>query len=130
MAKADPILKQLKDTAKEQIQRVGAEARTQARGVASEVRDKLGEQAMTIYLDIRAQAEKSAELAVALARGEKPPAPTKVNNGPADIPAFLLDPVPVNKERIKDTIVKDGFYTVAQICTPDAATACKAIGLE
>jgi hypothetical protein len=34
-------------TAKEQAQRVGAEARTQARNVASEVRDKLGEQART-----------------------------------------------------------------------------------
>jgi DNA-binding transcriptional MocR family regulator len=31
-----------------------------------------GEQHMTIYLDIRSEAEKSAELAVALARGEKP----------------------------------------------------------
>ena len=31
-----------------------------------------GEQYMTIYLDIRAEAEKSAELAVALAKGEKP----------------------------------------------------------
>jgi hypothetical protein len=35
----------VKDTAKEQVQRVGAEARDQARGVASEVRGKLGEQA-------------------------------------------------------------------------------------
>jgi len=89
-----------------------------------------GEQAMTIYLDIRAQAEKSAELAVALARGEKPPAPAKVNNGTADIPAFLLDPIPVTKDKVKDTIVKDGFYTAAQICIADVAAACKAVGLE
>jgi len=35
----------VKDTAKEQVQRVGAEAKTQARNVASEVRDRVGEQA-------------------------------------------------------------------------------------
>jgi D-xylose transport system substrate-binding protein len=89
-----------------------------------------GEQTMTIYLDIRAQAEKSAELAVALAKGEKPAAPTTVHNGTADIPSFLLDPIAVSKENIKDTIVKDGFYTVEQICTPEVAAACKAAGLQ
>lgn len=85
-----------------------------------------GEQTMTIYLDIRAQAEKSAELAVALSKGEKPAAPTKVG----DIPAFLLDPIAVGKDDIKDTIVKDGFYTVDQICTPEVAAACAEAGLK
>jgi D-xylose transport system substrate-binding protein len=84
-----------------------------------------GEQTMTIYLDIRAQAEKSAELAVALSKGEKPAAPTKVG----DIPAFLLDPIAVGKDDIKDTIVKDGFYTVDQICTQEVAAACAEAGL-
>ena len=89
-----------------------------------------GEQYMTIYLDIKAQAHKSAELAVALAQGTQPPAPTKVNNGTADIASFLLDPVAVTKDKIKDTIVKDGFYTIAQLCTPEVAAACKAAGLQ
>src|SRR6476469_7288125 len=85
-----------------------------------------GEQTMTVYLDIRAQAEKSAELAVALAKHEKPSTPTKV----VDIPAFLLDPIAVDKDSIKDTIVKDGFYTVDQICTPEVAAACAEAGLK
>jgi D-xylose transport system substrate-binding protein len=85
-----------------------------------------GEQTMTIYLDIRAQAEKSAELAVALTRGEKPAAPTKVG----DIPAFLLDPIAVGRDDIADTIVKDGFYTVDEICTPEVAAACAEAGLK
>ncbi|MFC4949931.1 sugar ABC transporter substrate-binding protein [Pseudonocardia sp. GCM10023141] len=89
-----------------------------------------GEQTMTIYLNIRAQAEKAAEVAVALGRGEKPTAPTTVNNKSADIPATLLDPLSVTKDKIKDTIVKDGFYTVAQICTPEVAAACKEAGLQ
>jgi D-xylose transport system substrate-binding protein len=89
-----------------------------------------GEQTMTIYLNIRAQAEKSAELAVALAKGEKPAAPATTNNGTADIPSFLLDPIAVSKDKIKDTIVKDGFYTVDQICTAEVAAACKTAGLQ
>src|SRR5262249_54343521 len=75
-----------------------------------------GEQYMTIYLDIRAEAEKSAELAVALAKGEQPSAPTTVDNGTEKIPSFLLDPIAVTADIIKDTIVKDGFYAVSDIC--------------
>jgi D-xylose transport system substrate-binding protein len=89
-----------------------------------------GDQTMTVYLNIRSQAEKAAELAVALGKGEHPAAPTKVNNGTADIPAVLLDPEVVTKQNIKDTIVKDGFYTGAQICTPDVAAACQQAGLQ
>jgi hypothetical protein len=37
----------VKDTAKEQVQRVGSEARTQARTVAADVRDRVGQQART-----------------------------------------------------------------------------------
>ncbi|SDI20290.1 sugar ABC transporter substrate-binding protein [Nonomuraea jiangxiensis] len=89
-----------------------------------------GEQYMTVYLDIRAEAEKSAELAVALTKGQGPPAPAKVNNGTADIPAFLLDPIAVTKDKVKDTIVKDGFYTVQDICTAEVKDACERAGLR
>jgi D-xylose transport system substrate-binding protein len=89
-----------------------------------------GEQYMTIYLNIRAQAEKSAELAVAMGRGQQPPAPTKVNNGTADIPSFLLDPTPVTKDKIESTIIKDGFYKPTQICTGKIAAACASAGIK
>jgi D-xylose transport system substrate-binding protein len=89
-----------------------------------------GEQTMTIYLNIKEQAENAAEAAVALARGEKPKTTTTVNNGTADIPATLLDPIAVTKDKIKDTIVADGFYQVSDICTPDIAAACAEVGLS
>ncbi len=88
-----------------------------------------GEQYMTIYLNIRAEAEKAAELAVAAARGEKPAAATTVNNGTADIPSFLLDPIAVTADKIKDTIVKDGFYKASEICTDAVAAACTKAGI-
>ncbi|WP_433415721.1 ABC transporter substrate-binding protein [Microtetraspora malaysiensis] len=89
-----------------------------------------GEQYMTIYLNIRAEAEKSAELAVALAKGEKPAAPDKVNNGTADIPSFLLDPVAVTADKIADTIIKDDFYKASDVCTPELKDACAKAGIQ
>ena len=89
-----------------------------------------GEQTMTIYLNIKEQAKNAADAAVALAKGEQPHTNTAVDNGTADIPSTLLDPIAVTKDKIKDTIVSDGFYTVSQICTPDVAAACTAAGLS
>ncbi|MFC4588345.1 sugar ABC transporter substrate-binding protein [Sphaerisporangium corydalis] len=89
-----------------------------------------GEQYMTIYLDIRSEAEKSAELAVAVGKGEKPAATTTVNNGTADIPSFLLDPIAVTADKVKDTIVKDGFYKAADICKGETAAACAKAGIS
>jgi D-xylose transport system substrate-binding protein len=89
-----------------------------------------GEQTMTIYLNIKKQAENAAEAAVALAKGEKPTTTTTVNNGTADVPSTILDPIAVTKDKIKDTIVADGFYQVSDICTPDIAAACKEAGLS
>src|SRR4029450_8911787 len=89
-----------------------------------------GEQYMTIYLDIRAKAEKAAELAVALGRGEKPAASTTVNNGTAAIPSFLLDPNAVTADKVKDTIIKDGFYKPADVCTGAVAAACATAGIK
>jgi D-xylose transport system substrate-binding protein len=89
-----------------------------------------GEQYMTIYLDIRAEAEKSAELAVSLVKGEQPPATSKVDNGTAEIPAVLLDPIAVTADKVKDTIVKDGFYKADQICTAEVKDACAKAGIE
>src|SRR5690349_9913989 len=83
-----------------------------------------GEQYMTIYLDIRREAEQAGELAVALAHGEKPAAPAKADNGTAQIPAYLLDPIAVTADKVKDTIVKDRFYKAADICTAPVAAAC------
>jgi D-xylose transport system substrate-binding protein len=89
-----------------------------------------GEQYMTIYLDIRAEAEQAAELAVAIVNGQAPTAPAKVGNGTADIPAFLLDPIAVTADKVKDTIVKDGFYKPDQICVPEVKAACEKNGIQ
>jgi D-xylose transport system substrate-binding protein len=93
----------------------------------------IGEQYSTIYLAIKQQAETSAELAVAAANGEDPPAglvEDKVDNGAKQVPSVLLSPIAVTKDNIADTVIKDGFLTTAEICTGPYKAACKEAGLE
>ncbi len=91
----------------------------------------IGEQYMTVYKAIKPEAEQAAELAVQLAKGETPPAPKdKVDNGMKDVPSILLTPVSVTKDNINDTIVKDQFWSVDEICTGKYAAACKEAGIQ
>ncbi len=93
--------------------------------VAAVQRILSGEQYMTVYKAIQPEAEKTAELACGLFKGEKPAADSKVNNGTIDVPSVLLTPIAVTAagggttKSVADTIVKDKFYgpdTVAKIC--------------
>ena len=93
-----------------------------------------GEQYMTVYKAIKPEAEAAAQLAYDLLTDAKVPADMTngktVNNGTIDVPSVLLTPIAVTKDNIKDTVVADNFWTVAQICTADYADACKAAGLQ
>jgi D-xylose transport system substrate-binding protein len=78
-----------------------------------------GEQHMTVYKAVRTQARVAAELAVGLARqGELPGGvrTTWVNNGHADVPSMMLEPLLVTRDTIAATVVADGFWTVDEIC--------------
>ena len=51
-----------------------------------------GDQCMTVYKAIKKEADAAAELAIALAKGEKPTRrPTPVDNGTQKVPSVLLD---------------------------------------
>jgi D-xylose transport system substrate-binding protein len=89
-----------------------------------------GEQYMTVYKAIKPEAEKAAEFAVALAKGESIQTTATVNNGKEDVPSVLLDPVAVTKENVKSTIFADKFYSAADICTGEFAAPCKTAGIE
>lgn len=91
-----------------------------------------GEQSMTVYKSFRAEAEAAAAMAVALGRGEKlHTIATTTTDSPTTrhIPSVLLNPVAVTTANIKQTLVKDGVYTIAQICTPQLRAACAKAGL-
>ncbi len=89
-----------------------------------------GQQYMTVYKPIGPEAEKAAEVAIALAQGEEVEGDTTVDNGFGEIPTTLFDPVPVTAENVADTVVADEFWSIEDICTADYADACAAIGLQ
>jgi D-xylose transport system substrate-binding protein len=92
-----------------------------------------GQQYMTVYKAVKLEAPDAATIAYALAQGKKPPTPPisgTTNNGTKDVPSTILTPVAVTKSNVKDTVVKDGFWTVQQICTSQYASACKANGIS
>ena len=85
-----------------------------------------GDQQMTVYKAIRPQAERAAEVAVALIEGDEIIAPLEIEG----TPSTLLQPVAVTIDNIMDTVVADGFWTVEDICTPAVAAACEAAGIR
>ena len=101
--------------------------------VAAIQRILTGDQYSTIYLTIKKQADVSAQLAVAAAKGENPPAglvTRKVDNGAKQVPSVLLTPVAVTKDNVKDTVIKDGFLDAGEICTGKYAAACASAGVS
>jgi D-xylose transport system substrate-binding protein len=92
-----------------------------------------GEQYMTVYKAIKPEAEAAADLALALADGNEPPAGLingEEDNGNKKVPSVLLDPVAVTKDNVMDTVVKDGFWSTEEICTAAYKKACTESGIE
>ncbi|MER5177606.1 substrate-binding domain-containing protein [Streptomyces sp. NPDC002896] len=91
-----------------------------------------GDQYMTVYKPFKPEADAAAAMAVALGRGEDIDGIAKTTVDSAtdkDIPAVLLTPVSVTVDNIRDTILKDGMYTLEEICASEYRSACDAAGL-
>jgi len=74
-----------------------------------------GTQSMTIYKPIKVLASKAAESAVAMAKGKPLIAAASVNNGKVDVPSIFNPIYAVTKDNLRDTVVKDGFHSEAEI---------------
>ncbi|MGI4843230.1 MAG: D-xylose ABC transporter substrate-binding protein [Janthinobacterium lividum] len=73
-----------------------------------------GTQTMTVYKPLRALASNAASVAVQLVRNQKPPYNAQMHNGVKNVDSLLLKPVLLNKSNV-DLLVKDGFYSQAQL---------------
>ncbi|MGW7541972.1 sugar ABC transporter substrate-binding protein [Streptomyces sp. NPDC054770] len=92
-----------------------------------------GTQSSTVYKAFKPEADAAATIAVDLLQGKSITslATSTQTSGSGDkVPSQLLTPVSVTKANIKDTVIKDGLYTVSDICTSEFAKACKAAGLQ
>jgi D-xylose transport system substrate-binding protein len=92
-----------------------------------------GQQYNTINLPIKLFAAKTAQLAVALAKGEKPPAgivngTDKTPSGD-EIPAYNYPIQVITIKNISQLIEPAGFWKLSDICTSTYEAACKAAGL-
>jgi D-xylose transport system substrate-binding protein len=70
---------------------------------------------MTVYKPVTQEAERTAEEAVRMAKGEKIEMGRTINNGKIEVPTILLKPIAVSRTNIKETVVKDGFQTLVSI---------------
>jgi len=90
-----------------------------------------GEQYMTVYKPIKPLADKAAEWAVGLVKGQKPSdASAKENNGKIDVPTLKLDVTPVTADKVKSTVIADGFWKAADVCTAAYKSACAKYGIQ
>ena len=92
-----------------------------------------GQQFMTVYKAIKPEAEQAAQLAVALVKGESAPSGLvngKTDNGQKQVDSILLKPVAVTADNVQDTIVKDGFWKVNEICAGEFKAACDKNGIK
>jgi len=74
-----------------------------------------GTQSMTVYKPVKNLATQAAEVAVKLAKRTPIVAKAEVDNGKIQVPSILLDIVSVTKENMRDTVVKDGFRSEADV---------------
>ena len=86
-----------------------------------------GNQAMTVYKSIKAEAEAAAAVAIAMLQGKDLTSLTggaTINNGTNDLPFIGLTPVGVTKDNIADTVIADGFRSWEEICVGDFEQYC------
>jgi D-xylose transport system substrate-binding protein len=85
-----------------------------------------GLQLMTTYNSFRSEAYSAAQVAYELAQGKTPSYQTKIDG----IPATVNPPEAVTATNIESTVIKDGFWTAAEICTAPYEAACQKAGVS
>jgi len=92
-----------------------------------------GEQYMSVYKPYAPEADAAAEMAVALAQGKSLDsiAKDKVDSPTTKaVPSVLVPVTSLTKDNINDTVIKDGVYTAAEICTSAYKADCDKLGIK
>lgn len=74
-----------------------------------------GSQISTVYKPIKTLAYSAADIAVKMAKGQEIQTNSSIYNGSIMVPSYLLSPIVVVKDNIKDTIIKDDFHTFKEV---------------
>jgi len=74
-----------------------------------------GTQLMTVYKPIHRIAKTAAEISVWMAKGEEVKANSVINDGKYNVPYYMIQPIAVTKNNMKDTIIADSFHGLEDI---------------
>ena len=95
-----------------------------------------GWQCGSVYKPVYIEAQAAVALATYLRAGQKPPSglvngtTTDPSNAAVTEPAVLLTPYWVNEKNMEDTVIKDKFVPVADLCAAVGASVCTAAGIK
>ena len=90
-----------------------------------------GDQCMTVYKPVRTEAEAAADLAIALARGERKKTEQSFRDpkGNRNVPAVLLGAQAITKETVQN-VIADSYVDKADVCTAKYAALCAQAGID
>ncbi|RMI33001.1 sugar ABC transporter substrate-binding protein [Nocardia stercoris] len=94
-----------------------------------------GDQYMTVFKPIQEEAAAAANLAAALAKGDKAAADAAATGtshdpkGNRDVKSILLEPKTVTKAEVKQ-VVDGGYVKASDLCSGDVAAACGPLGIS
>jgi D-xylose transport system substrate-binding protein len=94
-----------------------------------------GDQYMTVFKPIKLEAEATAKLAAALAKGDKAAADKiatqtiKDDKGNRDVKSVLSQPKLVTKNEVK-TVITEGYIKATEICVDALAPVCTQLGIS
>jgi D-xylose transport system substrate-binding protein len=90
---------------------------------------------MTVYKPIKQEADATAKLAAALAKGDKAAADALATStlddpkGNRKVAAVLRTPQLITKDNVK-VVVDDGQVKASEICVPATQAACNELGIH
>jgi D-xylose transport system substrate-binding protein len=93
-----------------------------------------GDQYMSVFKSYPQEAETVAKMAISIAKDGK--LDSSIATGTVDsgtekgVPAVIVPVVSLTQANIKDTVVKEGYYTLDEICSAKYKAACDKIDLK
>ena len=96
-----------------------------------------GDQYMTVFKPIKKEAEATAKLAAALAKGKDGKADAdkiatdteKDPLGKRDVPSVLLEPFLITKDNVK-RVIDEGYVKAEEVCTGELSATCSQLGIS
>src|SRR3954471_20995435 len=94
-----------------------------------------GDQYMTVYKPIKQEADATAQLAAALAKGDKAAADKLATassddtKGNRKVPSVLLTPQLITKDNVK-TVVSEGQVKASEVCVAATQSACGQLAIQ